>query len=293
MKDQHVIELLESTAERVPVGRPPVATMVGGARRARRRRLGATLAGAAAAAAVAGVVLGTTLLGGPDADDDRAPLATDPSPAPAPPGMRLVGLGQVAIAVPEEWATNDLHCGVPQGDTVVVDVAVIPACDVGREPGVDSVEVSTGPPDPDLEVAEKYAVDGVVARRSATTCRSDLGGVRVCEATVHFPTLGVTFEAASSTDESTVDEILSRIRYVPDLSGVPGYAGLVATRPARARDLYLKHLMDEQLRAETTIVAEPGHRPGQILDVDPAPGTMLEPGSVVTVTVAGGPTRSE
>lgn len=295
MKERNVIELLESAAEQVPVGPPPVASMVRGARRSRLRRgMAVALTSVATAAAVAAVVLGTTVLGGRSSGPDRAPVAEGPTPSVAQqPGVRLVGLGQVAIAVPEEWGTNQTHCGVPQRDTVVIDVAAVQACLVGRETRVESVEVSSGKPRFDFEADEEVVVDGIAAERQATTCRRDVGRVRVCTGTVHIPSMEVWFRAESSTGAATVDEILSWIRHVPDRVGVPGHQEVAGMAQARSGAKYVEELRAVGLGVEVRTVKEPGLPAGLVRDASPAPGTMVEPGSVVTVTVVAEPEGPE
>ena len=91
----------------------------------RRRRVVITLASAALVVTViGGTVLASTLGGAAN----PGPPAGSPSPIVTPPGTRLVGVGHAAIAVPEEWGTNKALCGVPQQDTVVIDVAAVEAC---------------------------------------------------------------------------------------------------------------------------------------------------------------------
>lgn len=54
--------------------------------------------------------------------------------------MRLVGLGNLAIAVPEEWETNRTRCGTPMSGTVVINVGVVETCATARPEGLESIE---------------------------------------------------------------------------------------------------------------------------------------------------------
>jgi hypothetical protein len=186
----------------------------------RRRRAVITLASAALVVTViGGTVLASTLGGGAG----PGPPAGSPSPIVTPPGTRLVGAGHAAIAVPVEWGTNKTYCGIPQQDTVVIDVAIIEACLSRRPRGVDSVDIWDGPPpSPDYNTDDATVIDGVPAERQKTICAPDFRGQPVCVGTIYLRSLGVGFMAASSTSRAEVDRILSRIRIVPGLVGVPG-----------------------------------------------------------------------
>jgi hypothetical protein len=252
----------------------------------RRRRAVITLASAALVVTViGGTVLASTLGGGAD----PGPLAGSPSPIVTPPGTRLVGAGHAAIAVPAEWGTNKTHCGVPQQDTVVIDVAVIEACGTRRPRGVDSVEIWTGPPPFSYHADETTVLDGVPAERQKTICAPDLGGHTICAGTIYLRSLGVMFIADSSTSRAEVDRILSWIRIVPGLVGVPGVDKIRTDEQGGAQATYVDVLDRAGLTAEIHTRTVPGSPAGYILDVSPPPGTMVRPGTVVTVTVVAEP----
>jgi hypothetical protein len=238
----------------------------------------------AVCAAVAGVV-GTVVTVLPD---DPAGPAGDPAAAAPAGGGRLVGLGHAAIAVPGDWGTNRTSCGVPQQDTVVIDVGAVPACGTARPEGVESVEVVQGPPRFDFEADGSFRVDGVVAERQQTTCaQGGFGGGRVCTGTVYLPAARVSFRAESSTGAASVERILERIRIVPDRVGVPGFQPVALHWQGRAARHYVQTLRRMGLRPEVTR-RERGAPAGFVLGVSPAPGTMVRPGTAVTVSVAAG-----
>jgi hypothetical protein len=287
MTDQNLTELLERAANRVPVGPVPVAGMVSGAGRVRRRRrLTLSLASAAAVAAVAA---GVAVLSAPGGSSTQQLPATSPTPVAAP-GTRLVGVGHAAIAVPEEWGTNVTRCGVPQKDTVVIDVGRVQTCGTQRPEGVDSVEVTPGEPRFDFTVDETLTVDGVRAERQATTCEEGgFGGPRVCSGTVYVPAMSVAFRAESSTSSAEVDRILERIRVVPGQVGVPGYQTIAVDEQGKSGETYVEVLQEAGLTAEIRTRKVPAVDPGFVLEVAPRPGTLLTPGAVVAVTVVAEP----
>jgi PASTA domain len=252
----------------------------------RRRRAVITLASATLVVMViGGTVLASTLGGGAD----PRPPAGSPSPIVTPPDTRPVGAGHAAIAVPEEWGTNEALCGVPQQDTVVIDVAVIEACGTRRARGVDSVEIWTWPPPFYYHADETTVIDGVPAERQKTVCAPDLGGQPVCAGTIYLRSLGVMFIAESSTSRAEVDRILGWIRIVPGLVGVPGVDKIRTDEQGGARATYVDVLDRAGLTAEIHTRTVPGSPAGYILDVSPPPGTMVRPGTVVTVTVVAEP----
>ncbi|MDQ3484818.1 MAG: hypothetical protein M3445_05340, partial [Actinomycetota bacterium] len=74
----------------------------------RSRTRPALLAGAATVLVLASVA---TVRWWPDQPAASAALPTMPSPPVAPPGTRLVGYGDIAVAVPDSWAHNAVSCG--------------------------------------------------------------------------------------------------------------------------------------------------------------------------------------
>ena len=282
MTDHHLTDLLERAADRVSVGPAPVSTMVGVASRARRRRtVTAVVAGATAVVAVA---VTSAVLSPPEAQ----PPMSSPAPGPAvpPDGMRFVGIGHAAIAVPEEWGTNETRCGTPQHDTVVIDASVIPACSFRRPNSVESVELTAGSRRFDFATDREISIDGVSADRQATTC-ADWGDSReVCNGTVYIPSLNVGFRAESSTGAAEVDQILEQIRVLPGLVAVPGIESVNMFRQRTAVDRYEVALQAAGLEAEVRATRRPHLTAGYITGLEPEVGTMVPPGSTVIVTVA-------
>lgn len=282
-------DLLEQAADRTAVGPAPLESIRAGAARRRRRRA-LVLAGASAAAVVA-VIAGSALVASTAPPQTPRPPVTTDRPTPGLHGMRLVGLGHLAIAVPEEWDTNRTRCGTPMKDTVVINVGVIETCAIARPEGVESVELVQGEPRFDFTADSTVLVDGVEGQRQSTTCtRETLGGVRVCSGTVYFAEHGTWFRAESSTGREDIDRILGRIRVVSDKVGVPAFQPLAVNAQGRSGEKYSARLADQGFEVEVQTRRISAGKPGYVLGASPAPGTMLPPGATVTITVIAEPT---
>jgi hypothetical protein len=281
-------DLLERAADRTAVGPAPLESIRAGAAQRRRRRALA-LAGASAAAVFA-VIAGSVLVTSTAPSQTPRPSVTTDGPAPGPQGTRLVGLGNLAIAVPERWDTNRTRCGTPMKDTVVINVGAVETCAIARPEGVESVELVQGEPRFDFEADSTILVDGVEAQRQSTTCtRETIGEVRVCSGTVYFAERKTWFRAESSTGREDVDRILDRIRVVSDKVGVPAFQPLAVNAQGRSGEKYAARLAEQGFEVEVQTRRISAGKPGYVLDASPAPGTMLPPGSTVTITVIAEP----
>jgi hypothetical protein len=249
-------------------------------RRIRSRRFAVGGVALTAAAVIAATTWAARLSGG------HPPAATTP---PVPAATRLVGTGHAAIAVPKPWATNQLRCGTPQKDTVIIDAGPQNLCLVDRPKGVESVMVRSGKPI-DFHAHETFQIDGVRAERQRTTCTvNSLNRVTVCSGTVFIPSLNASFRAESSTSPGEVDRILARITIIPDKVGVPEPLFSESNPAARFGEQYADRLTALGLKPNIQTRKSPGSIPGNILAVSPSPGTMLTPGATVTVTVVAQP----
>ncbi len=281
MNESKLSELLEQAGERTAVSPPPIDVMRSGATRRRRRRT-AVWSAAGTAVAVAAVIGASTAL----TNNGTTPVPQPPVAAnPVPEGMRLVGLGHVAVAVPKEWSTNKLKCGTPTEDTVIVDPGAQGYCHLRRAAGIESVELGPLPEKPTKPNAQ---IDGVPVAKQPGAC-TDIGSlkgkkVNFCSASVQIPSLKLTITAAVQGEGTEPARMLEQIWIVPDLTGVPGFQSLeLETSQAK----YVAALKDYGL--VPTIVSKPasGMPKGAVTAVSPAPGTMVANGSTVTVTVAG------
>lgn len=285
MTDHDLANLLERSAEHIPVGTPPLSEMLVAADRSRRRRTTARVA--VAAAAVVAVAGGTAVvaasdnnpsLGSPDGPADTQPVE------PLPAGTRLVGIGHSAIAVPQDWATNALRCGSATEPTVVVDVTVIETCGLLSPEVFDNVWVEQGVNRNMFSPVEDFEIDGVAAQRDETTCVTYHARIRQCSGTVFVPSADASYRAQAAT-KHRVEEILSWIHIVPDRVAVPGFGPAnMNHQDDDAGEHYRAELEAAGLRAKVTTEPRPGFKPGYVLGVRPRPGTMVEPGDAVSMS---------
>lgn len=244
-----------------------------------------------AGAAIAVLVItfgGVFLLGGDDDTSTPAPLATPLSESTEQPpvGTRLVGIGDSAIAVPTDWATNALRCGTATEPTVVIDVVSVPSCHWSSPKVHDNVWIERGVNRQMFTPEEEFDLDGVPAERDRPRCRV-VGTTTVCTGTVHLPMVKASYRAEASSAQR-VAEILSWIRIVPDHVAVPGYERLnMKHQEDDPAEHYRARLEAMGLRSETVTTRRPRLKAGYVLEVSPSPGTMVSPGEVVTVSAVG------
>ncbi|WP_341924596.1 PASTA domain-containing protein [Nocardioides psychrotolerans] len=287
-------EMLERSAADVPVGPPPLTAMH---RTARRRRSYAV--GLAAAAAVVVAAGSVALWPGSDvATRDLAPTASDsPSASPseqtsveAPPtGSRWVGMGQAVVAVPESWGTNATRCGTPTRDTVIVDEGVVETCAIAYPADTTSVHVRPRNGVDRVDTWTPIEIDGEQALRSPDE-RSRGFGTRYYAASVFLPERDVVFAASSSVSAHAVDDVLATITILDTLVAVPGFSSenYEFDDQSKARESYVRSLQAAGLRVEVVVDERMSSGiPGFVLSASPVPGTVVEPGSTVTVTVTG------
>jgi hypothetical protein len=294
MTDHDLSDLLDRLGERAPVGSPPTEAMLAAAVHSRRRRTTWLAAGSTAA------VLALTTGGVVVLTSEPEPVLPQPAPGiptptqqVAPPGTRFVGLGHASIAVPEGWGTNELRCGTPQQDTVIIDEGSVCLAYFPRPTGVESVFVYPGwyrgfANTPNEVQTESFDLDGEPAERVVTDCPTDINGYTLCRGAVYLPGQDVTFVAESSSEkaQSEVAEILSWIRILPGLVAVPGFQDANEWDHAEISraDHYREALETLGLRVEVASKDDRIRDEGYVLGVEPPPGTMLAPGSVVRVT---------
>ncbi len=290
MTEHDLSDLLERLGDRAPVSSPPTSAMLAAAGRARRRRTAWAAVGAATA--VAAVTGSVAVLGQQDSPSDRVarPPVSEPTAVVAPSGTHPVGQGRIVAAVPDEWSRNALRCGTPQRDTVVVDVGVIETCATARPAGVDSIWFGGGLRMSDATDLVVDEIAGLPTRRTAIDCREGFGGSPVCSTTVYFAEDDVQIMVESSTNRSQVERMLEWIYTVDGPVPVPGYQDSnLDHQDDDAAEHYRTELAEVGLEVRKVAEKRPGIKPGYILDVDPLPGTVLEPGATVTVTEVAEP----
>lgn len=289
MNEQDLMEALEHRAGDVPVGPAPVAEMTTSATRTRRRRGLAAGAAAAVVAVVAGLGVAQVVAGDdPARDGGQDVVATEPDVAPA--GYRYVGLGRAAIAVPEEWAPDEVGCnGTPTTSTYVVGASGVGCMMLTVFPDdTDIVRVDPGR-QVDTSAWVPTEVDGVPALRSPVAeAEQDpaLGGRPITSAQVYLPDDDALFTVESTVSPERVDELLDGVVRLDDRVGVPGFADL-GTDGGRADDAYVRRLEALGLQVELLPQLDRMQRPpGEVIDVEPRPGTVVAPGSTVQVRAA-------
>lgn len=269
-------ELLHEAGEHIPVQPESTHELVRRGQRAARARL-ATLLGTVIVAAALIVTGGLVLR--PDSDPSGLPVdsPTVAAAPEAPPGMRLVGMGRIAVAVPESWGTGRVRCGVPVADTVVFDTGYVRLCRLTPTPTVSSLHIVESGSDlalPFVRDAQPAGqVDGVQIRR---TSPGDLPEAIVVESE------GVVMWV-TSRDPALVDEILDSLIVLPD-----GYI-TVPYVPYGPVANTLGRMEHAGLAVSTVEERRPGWSAGALLDTDPPLGSVVPVGSTVTVTVSAGP----
>ncbi len=229
------------------------------------------------------------------------------SSIPSPPaGMRWVGLGQVVVAVPDEWTTGETRCLAPVGDTVYFDQAAQARC-VNAPAAAAVQEVSA------LAVLDADSGYGEMVTRTMTSigevsgrevleredCEEWFDGV--CRRLFAVPSEGVVFAVTIAEEgDGNYEKIRDSLRILPDnLTTIPlaTSAGWTPARGAEPRvtDDLVVTLENAGLRVEIETAErsedDDGHYAslpeGSLLDVSPELGSVIEAGGTVAVTIAG------
>ncbi len=288
MNEHDLIDALDERVTDVPVGAAPIDTMTRAARGARRRRgLGA---GLAAAVVVAGIALGTAaLVSGEGSGGDSVDVASDAPAWQSPPaGMRYVGLGHAAIAVPADWPDNATSCGTPARSTVIIDVGVTCLALFPYPADTDSVEVRPAYEGEDFSTWTPVESGGVEALRVDDDPMPGLdGGAAVSGASLYLPDEGVVFRAQSSISPDNVSSLLEGVAVFEDAVAVPGFQMVTTEAQEAAAQAYFDVLEEQGLVGEQVDQLDKRKYPsGWVISTDPVPGTLVAPGSTVQVTVA-------
>jgi len=183
-----------------------------------------------------------------------------------------------------------MRCGTPTQDTVVIDVGAVELCGFLTPQTFDSVWLEHGgPAQADYQAQTHYEIDGVPAERSKTTCQTVGNGAQACTGTVHVPAEDAYFTATSATADG-VDRILDGVRMLDGQVGVPGFQEAdLEDDQSRAQETYVESLRALGLEPKVVLESHPGMQPGFVLGVEPGAGTVVEPGSTVTVTATAPP----
>lgn len=165
----------------------------------------------------------------PDEEQTAPTPSPDPSPRPTlPAGLdtRRVTSRGVALFVPTSWSRNDVRCGTPQSDTVVLDATPTdpPQCEPSRPPGVSSITVERLY-SPYGSLWQATATEPVMLASGLSALRGQLVGADGAQVSVlAFPSLDVII-VGTAADEGTelelVEAILATTRRATDEGGPP------------------------------------------------------------------------
>jgi hypothetical protein len=253
-------------------------------RQVRRSRHILQLTGVAAAVAV--VTAGGFAL---QLQHDRdVPTATSTTPTVTkagaglvvPDGTRLVGEGDVVVAVPKTWTTNDIVCGGVGSDTVTFNNDS-PWATCARADSHASVLSVVDPAarqwDTRLQLtAKKVSVDGMSGLRTPTLCTATPDPT--CAGVLTFPEEKVSF-AVTSPDDKIVNKVLDSAERLP-----AGYVTVPDLEGMSAADA------SQTLAAQGLVMDPPcGHRDHCTFYVGspttPPAGSAVAVGSTVTINL--------
>ncbi len=233
MNEDDATRMLANLGERVPVGPAPIdVTLQQGKGNSRRRRAIQVVSGAAAVAviAVGAFIVGPSIGGSGN-------LATQPTTSPrglaVPAGTRLVGINGVAVAVPEDWSTNDTLCGFALSDTVDFnDTTATRACAVAGTENFSrllAVPLSSewGQAWPDPLNGQAVDLQGLVAQRVPAKCNDSESHTGVtCSGRLIIASANAVM-SVNSPNREVVDAVLDSATLIPEgYTAVPDLTGL-------------------------------------------------------------------
>jgi hypothetical protein len=279
MNDQEATRLLDRLAHQIPIGPAPVQHLIRAGHSAERRRRRTALAGVVVAVIVllAGVVVQQSLRTG---NHTIGPSVEVPSLPKAPDGTRLVGLGQVVVAVPRGWATNDVECGLPAGDTVYFSSSSNGRCLLNSTPVSSLVmaDINSRAGHAAMKAAnETSTVNGVHLLESALVCDTSVPGI--CSQNFGVPSEGVVFEVTSPTPD-VIDSIRGSLLLLP-----AGYTA-VPFDPNAPLQHTLELMHDAGLHVRVVHTYRKNLGSGVLLGSNPPVGSVVATGGSVTLTVS-------
>lgn len=269
-------------------GVPPIDTLLTSGRAVRRRRRRAAIVGTVAATALVvggGAVAAQMVDTGTGTDTDTGQETTVAQAVEAPEGTRLVGLGRVVVAVPEDWAANPTLCNridSRRPRIIFYSPASGDCADPTRRDESSIAVSSMEPPDgPASTVSPSAAgpVEGYSTLNSGQTCIPDR---EQCLASFGIRDLNAWFTVrVPESDTDTIDQIRDSLTVLPDgYTTVPGVPGATEEREVTAA------LREAGLAVEVQHTTCPPNAGclGGVSDINPAVGTVLPAGSTITVT---------
>lgn len=239
------------------------------------------------------------------AGEPAATGASGPAGLPrAPDGTRWVGMDGVVVAVPDWWTTGETQCGAPVEDTVYFDAAAVYECEDPADPAtvreVSALGVLTGTCCyGEWKRRDMEPVDGSPAVELAG-CDEWFEGV--CRRLFALPGTDVVFAVTIAEEgDGSYEAIRDSVRVLPDgLTTVPlrvgsGFTPGWGTEPSLVDDT-VRAIENSGLRVEVEEVRPDRGRDvglqsdlprGSLLGIEPSPGSVVEDGARVTLTVLG------
>jgi hypothetical protein len=183
----------------------------------------------------------------------------------------------MTVTVPGTWGTNELKCGTPMRDTVIIDPSrMVPYCLVKRPADVESLWLARTP-GVEFHADSVVTVSSMPAQRQTTRCvgpGDELGASRLCTGAIWIPKVRVWVQAEAA-DATEVDRMLRQIHQAIDSHGVPGF------RSAEIDKSVTKYTAELQRSGFKWVLQGSGQR---VLAVSPAVGTLVDHDATVTVT---------
>lgn len=225
------------------------------------------------------------------AQTEVVPTSADsPGNASASPiQSRLVGASRAVLAVPAQWDMNATRCGVAERDTVIVD-DMVAYCSSPQPANVDSVTLRRGIPAADFRSDREYRLAEYTVLRQDVGCSGQADSeVQLCRGSLYVQDLDVSFAATSTRGPEFVDALLDGVQIATDSVGVLGVQGPgpdpSGTSEGEAHAARLKAIG----LAPRVVASDTSQLPsGRIVQIIPAPGTVVSVDSEVTVVVSAG-----
>ncbi len=260
----------------VPLARIHAGTV--GIRPHRSRTRPLVFAGAASALALVGVLAVRVWPDEPVPQGSPAASAAVSILPAAPPGTRLVGYADVAVAVPDDWGHNAVSCnGEPQDSVIYPDAAVTERCAV--DPRVSTVAF-TNPTSAAMYYSSIHppVIDRIDGDKVLGTALNRTHGVY--EQTVVVPSSGFLM-VVRSPRQSVVRDVVGSVRVVPE-----GFTVVPACGGQRLGDAFAALLaagLKPAVNRVSTASERLGQPPVKYQDVDS--GQLVPVGSEVALFV--------
>lgn len=297
MNENQMRDLLQRSGDRLSVGPPPhdaIATL------ARRRRNRAAM-GTAALLMVVTIGGGAVIQQVVSGETDRPHGGNDLVGADnldVPAGMRLVGMGQVVVAVPADWSTGETQCLKPVADTVYFESGAITRC--ADEPSTEELRAASSLAVSDYErglggpMSPSDPMGGWDVLEGPVTCEQASTGTQQCQQAFAVPDENVAFRVTASGEvaQDVIESIRGSLQILPSsYTAVPLSIGQLGFTPqsddprgvvkevtsAIERDGLQVKLVEEY---RTDLDS------GSYLRTDPALGSPIPVGGTVTLIVS-------